>query len=89
VADLAEHAPIGGADPGRRRLQGGSIGDLERDVVVAAARRVRDQHQLVVAVVAGEAAGPGDAVGLDQAEDGALEVDRGVALHDRRQRRPD
>jgi hypothetical protein len=58
------------------------VRQLEPDVVVAAAHRILDQDQLVVAVVAAEVSGARRPLALDHAEDLTLEVDGGVEVGD-------
>ena len=82
VVDAAEQRAAGGRQALRRAIQDAGVRDLEREVRVAAVGAVLDQDQLVVALVAGEVAGAGDAFGLDHADDLVLEVDGGVEVGD-------
>ena len=52
VVDVAEQLAAGARDLRPGGLQRGGVGDLEADVVIAAAHGVLDQDQLVVALVA-------------------------------------
>ena len=54
VVDAAEHRAAGGGEPLRGGLERRRVGDLERQVLVAAVGAVLDEDQLVVAVVAGQ-----------------------------------
>ena len=80
VVDAAEQRAAGGGQPLRGLLEHARVGHLEREVLVAAVDAVLDQDELVVALVAGEVAGAGDALGLDHADDLLLEVDGGVEV---------
>ena len=74
--------PAGLRQPGTCRLERGRIGDLERKVVAAAVLGRLREDELVVAVVAGQVAGPADPLPLDHADDLLLKVDRAVEVGD-------
>ena len=82
VVDVAEHAPARRDHPAPGVLERLGVGHLEPDVVVAAVHGVLDQDQLVVTLVAREVRGAGAPLGLDHADDLALELDRGVEIPD-------
>src|SRR5436853_1015356 len=63
-------------------LERGRLVDLEPDVVIPALNRIFDQHQLVVALVAGQVADAGAPLRLDHAQNVSLEIDGGVEVGD-------